>query len=132
MSKKAEGHTDFRIGDKVIDVRHGEGEVVADPTQTSNIHPVTAIFNDDIVGTYTENGFSVAHHTCPSLFHLEGYQPPSSKQPVRYRAGQVIWVRDHEEDWKCAQFVMSYPNGVECEEGYVWSQHKPLTPEDIV
>jgi len=95
----------FEVGDKVIDLKFGEGTVTKLRTEKTN-YPIEACFMKFLSARYTIDGKSEIDHKYPMLYHAEGFTPPSCKEPERkpkyqFKPFDRVLVRDKKtEKWR--------------------------------
>lgn len=106
----------FEVGDKVIDLKFGEGTVTKLKTEKTN-YPIEACFMKFLSARYTIDGKSEIDHKYPMLFHVEGFTPPSCKEPERkpkccnFKPFDKVLVRDSKEDeWTIELFSYYDPS----------------------
>ena len=92
----------FEVGDKVIDLVHGEGTIVIkapDCVKASFMTP-----NGPTHFLYLPDGYYTRSDAYPMLYHAEGFTPPSCKEPERnpkccnFMPFDKVLVRDSKED----------------------------------
>lgn len=99
----------FEVGDKVIDLRYGEG--IISSIDIAAEYPILVYFDHESEQeVYTKDGKDDHFNPYPSLYHAEGFVPPSCDEPERkkeyhFKPFDKVLVRDTlEEEWKPAFF----------------------------
>lgn len=104
----------FEVGDKVIDLKYGEG--VVEEIVTHAEFPVKVTFDDDRWDDYLLDGKAAKNSPYPSLYHAEGFTPPSCKEPERkpkcnFKPFDKVLVRDNKKQiWQPDIFAYLEPD----------------------
>lgn len=101
----------FEVGDNVISLQFGFGVVVK---KHSNSIRVKLDNRDDSL-IYELDGRLNPADTFPTLYHLEGFVPPSCNEPKRkseceFRPFDKVLVRDNEYSMWLPKFFSNYNN----------------------
>lgn len=98
------------VGDKVVDIVFGEGEVIG-LDDDAEFYTLLARF-PHIAGSHSESysleGFGCGDDLFPRLYYLEGYTPATCGEPKRrpnFQHDEVILVRQKKhQDWTPRHF----------------------------
>ncbi len=93
---------DFQVGDKVVCLLKGSGEVVS--ISDSTVYPIEVLFWNDASDLYTINGYLHDGDEYPCLFHESTEINIKPAQPKRYP-----WVNIYVSDNGCAEIGKPHP-----------------------
>jgi len=103
----------FKVGDKVISPRYGEGIVIGEGEE-EDTYSITIQFSR-CMSCFTKDGYWYTEDYSPSLFHLKGYVPAQAPEPNRLRKLKVdtkvlVWTNGCARKYK-RYFAYTATNG---------------------
>ena len=126
----------FEVGDRVVDLTYGYGNVIRVLNDEAEDYPVVVkldTFSQKITKQYAMDGRYNKKEFIPSLYHAEGFTPPSCDEPERkpkcpFKPFDKVLVRDEDdEEWVPVFFRASISDNeyVTIGSGIIWKQCIP-------
>ena len=108
----------FEVGDRVIDLTFGYGNVIRILNDEAEDYPVVVrldTLSQKMTNQYTMDGRYNKQEFIPSLYHAEGFTPPTCDEPERkpkcpFKPFDKVLVRDADNKKWIPQFFRCYNN----------------------